>query len=400
MKKRILVIAPSSYPIHQAEAIVNSKLLKALHNSGSFEIDLISQSHRFIHYPKEAIDININNFYVVETSLKPDFEAIYLHAKAFFQFGITFKGIHWAMKALPIVKKLVKQNKYDYVLTKDGVSYVLGYYLKKKYGLKWISTCNDPFPTNKYPEPYGKGFDAPCTYAEKYAIKAIETSDMIIFPSIRLRDYMLQYLKIDNSQTIIIPHVILDKEKQERKIDYNDKLRIIHSGNLKSPRNPETFLKALNKLKKERGNLDLCVCVQGAFDIEMKSKIEEYNLKENIELIPPMKYSESIEKLKEFDLALIVEAPCAEGIFLPTKVTDFIQEGIRIFSVSPSVGVLNDMYNDGMIEFFADVRSVEDIYNVLSEIYDSYKKGEIKRIKDSDIYTFTEKSIVEHYLSF
>ena len=398
--KKILVIAPSSYPINIAEAIVNAKLLKALHKSEKFEIDLVSQNHKYTHYPKESIDINIKSINVIETSLKPDFETIYLHAKAFFQFGITFKGIHWAMKALPIVKKLIRENKYDYVLTKDGASYVLGYYLKKKYGIKWISTCNDPFPGNKYPEPYGRGYDAPCTYKERYAIKVIENSDVIVFPSDRLRDYMLKYLNVSKDKTAIIPHVILDKGNVEREINYNDTLKIIHSGNLKAPRDPETFLQALKKLKEEEPELRMDVSVMGAFDQELSDRIGELGLSDYVKLIPPMKYSDSIEKLKEFDIALIIEAPCEEGIFLPTKVTDFIQEKIRILSISPQNGVLNDMYNKGMIEYFANVEDVDNIYLNLKEIYASYSSGTLKRIKQTDIYNFTEEAIINQHLNF
>lgn len=400
MKKRILVIAPSSYPINIAEAIVNAKLLKALHKSDKFEIDLVSQNHKYTHYPKESIDIELRSINIVETSLKPDFETIYLHAKAFFQFGITFKGIHWAMKALPIVKQLVKENKYDYVLTKDGSSYVLGCYLKKKYGLKWISTCNDPFPGNKYPEPYGNGFDAPCNYKEKYAIRTIEKSDCIVFPSDRLRDYMLKYLNISKERTVIIPHVILDKGNMDKEIDYNGQLKIVHSGNLKSPRNPDTFFTALKKLKETEHRLRIEVSVMGAFDLELSNKINELGLNDIVKLIPPMKYSDSIEKLKEFDIALIIEAPCDEGIFLPTKVTDFIQEKIRIFTISPKIGVLNDMYKKGMIEYFADVADVDCIYNTLNDIYIAFKNGSLKRIDETDIYDFTEEAIINQHLNF
>lgn len=400
MKKRILVIAPSSYPINIAEAIVNAKLLKALYKSDKFEIDLVSQNHKYTHYPKESIDIDIKSINIVETSLKLDIETIYLHAKAIFQFGITFKGIHWAVKALPVVKKLAENNHYDYVLTKDGVSYILGYYLKKKYGIKWISTCNDPFPGNKYPAPYGKGYDAPCNNKEHYAIKTIEQSDIIVFPSERLRDYMLKYLNVSKERTIIIPHVILDKENCEKNIDYNGNLKIVHSGNLKLPRNPETFLAALKRMKETEPELNLEVSIMGAFDADLSNRIDKLGLNDIVKFIPPMKYSESIDKLKEFDMALIIEAPCEEGIFLPTKVTDFIQEKIRIFSISPKTGVLNDMYNKGMIEFFADVEDVDDIYNALKEIYTSYKNGSIKRIKQLYIYSFTEEAIVNQHLNF
>lgn len=400
MRKRILVIAPSSYPINIAESIVNAKLLKALYKSDKFEIDLVSQNHKFEHYPKESIDIDIKSINIVETTLKPDLESIYLHAKAFFHFGITFKGIHWAMKALPIVKKLVKRNKYDYVLTKDSVSYVLGYYLKKKYGMKWISTCNDPFPSNKYPMPYGRGYDTPCNYHQKYAIKAIEHSDIIVFPSDRLRDYMLKYVNIEKEKTTIIPHVILDNSNTEKEIDYNCKLKIIHSGNLKSPRNPETFLAALKKMKETEPELNLEVSIMGAFDANLSNRINELRLNDTVKFIPTMKYSESIEKLKEFDMALIIEAPCEEGIFLPTKVTDFIQEKIRIFSISPKIGVLNDMYKKGMIEYFANVEDTDEIYNTLKEISASYSNGNLKRISKANHLDFTEETIVNKHLKF
>ena len=44
--KKILMIAPASYPVNGAEAIVNIKLLKALSDSGKFEIDLISKKNK------------------------------------------------------------------------------------------------------------------------------------------------------------------------------------------------------------------------------------------------------------------------------------------------------------------------------------------------------------------
>lgn len=41
--KRILFIAPASFPVTGAENIVNIKLLQALSKSGDFEIDLVSK---------------------------------------------------------------------------------------------------------------------------------------------------------------------------------------------------------------------------------------------------------------------------------------------------------------------------------------------------------------------
>ena len=54
--KRILFIAPCSYPVVIAECIVNMKLLQALSNSGEFEIDLVSRDHPHKLYKVEPLE--------------------------------------------------------------------------------------------------------------------------------------------------------------------------------------------------------------------------------------------------------------------------------------------------------------------------------------------------------
>ena len=152
LKKKILLIAPSSIPTFGAEAIVNKKLIFTLVKSEKFEIDLISQRIKWKHYPVEEQDIPLKSIH-------------------------TFKAIHWAVKALPIAEKLVKQNKYDYILTKDAPSFVIGNYLKHKYGIKWIATWNDPYPGVKYPCPYGKGWSASGNVFDKMCTSAMEGAD-------------------------------------------------------------------------------------------------------------------------------------------------------------------------------------------------------------------------------
>ena len=177
LKKKILLIAPSSIPTFGAEAIVNKKLIFTLVKSEKFEIDLISQRIKWKHYPVEEQDIPLKSIHIIDNDLRVTPIMIWQHILAFFKFGITFKAIHWAVKALPIAEKLVKQNKYDYILTKDAPSFVIGNYLKHKYGIKWIATWNDPYPGVKYPCPYGKGWSASGNVFDKMCTSAMEGAD-------------------------------------------------------------------------------------------------------------------------------------------------------------------------------------------------------------------------------
>lgn len=395
MKRKILFIAPSSIPTSDAEAIVNRKLLIALSKSDKFEIDLISQKVKFRHYPIEDSECMVKSMHVIEHDLSITPRLIWEHIVALFQFGITYKAIHWAVKALPIAEKLIKENNYDYILTKDFPSFVLGNYLKIKYGIKWIATWNDPYPGIKYPKPYGKGYDAKGTIFDRMCVNIMGNADMNIFPSERLKKYMQKYLNIHDDKTIIIPHVILETSVTNN-LD-SQKLRILHSGSLQHPRNPRSFLEAFSKFKKKYPDSMIKVDILGFMENEDVEFINKLNLQNDVRFLPPVTYSESLSMLAYYQIALIIEADCDEGIFLPTKVTDFMQYRKPIFAISPKEGVLNDLYKEGYINYFSDVRDVDGIYRSLVKIYRDFISNNINeesKIADS---AFSEKTIVNQY---
>ena len=64
--KRVLFIAPKSYPVTGAEEIVNIKLLMTMSESGQFQIDLISKKEKDRDYPSRKIeDLNGKKKYQV-----------------------------------------------------------------------------------------------------------------------------------------------------------------------------------------------------------------------------------------------------------------------------------------------------------------------------------------------
>ena len=400
--KKILLIAPSSYPINGAEAIVNIKLLRALTKSGNFIIDLVSKKHKWANYKSEELSelgINLRSLNVVEVDNKINLRTIWQHLLCFLKFGVVYKGSHWAVSALPIVKRLLKENRYDYVLTKDSPSLLLGCYAKRKKKIKWVATWNDPYPINYYPHPYGKGWAFEGTWADHKQIRMMEKYvDVHIFPSKRILDYMMRYLKLDVNKTIVSPHVALSNEVQPLLCD-NSKLRIIHSGNLKKPRDPKTFLTALARFTQLHTAAVIEVTILGVFDDEVNHYIKNLGLSDYIKIKEPVSYDKSLEELANHHVALIIEANCEEGIFMPTKVSDFVQCGKPVFAISPKQGVLNDLYNSNCISYFASVDDEDNIYDELVKLYDDFLRKDL--FVTSSIPTpFTEEEIVSQYLDF
>lgn len=395
------MIAPSSFPVTGAEAIVNIKLLKALSDSGDFCIDLVSRKWKWEHYPSDSLEsfgISLNSSDIIEVDNVINVKTIFQNLMTFIKFGVIYKGYHWAYPAWKTVKYRLKTNQYDYVLTKDVPSLLLGYHLKQHYGLKWVATWNDPCPRVMYPEPYGRGLTAELTKMQKTIISQMKAADIHIFPNSRICNYMNKYLHVDKEKCVIIPHAIIPPKKKNKHV-FADELRLIHSGYLGNPRNPESFLKALRLFLNLNPEARISFTIMGHCDNKVNSLISDLKLEKYVAFVAPKEYKESLQQLLSYDIAVIIEADCEEGIYLPTKVSDFMQMSIPIFAISPAVGVLNDLYNEKHIPYFADVKDVKVIAKQIETIYNDFIQQNIQ-YKDSIVEEMTEDYIVQQYLSF
>lgn len=393
--KRILMIAPASIPVTGAEAICNVKLIKVLADNG-YKIDLVSKKMKYTHYPEttlKELNINLDSIHTIEVDNKITLKVIWQHICTFFVFGTVFKGAHWAYCTLKTVKALCEQNKYDAVITKNSPSELLGFYLKKKYSFKWIATWNDPYPTQKYPSPYGDGINAKLFFLERPILKKMELADYHIFPNSRIKDYMSMYLNIKKDKTKIIPHVVL--KKVVRKYKEEKKLKLVHMGNILPPRDAKPFLYSLSKFVRVHPTADIEVAFIGQTPVEVQKYIEEQDLKKYVMVLPPVKYEKSQEILQEYSMQLIIEAPCNVGIFLPTKVSDSMQLSKPIFAISPEIGVLNDLYQRGQISYFSTITNPKSIYNTIEQIYYDFLNNGIKTPKIDK--SFLPSSIIKQY---
>lgn len=399
--KRILMIAPSSYPVSGAEAIVNIKLLKVLSDSHQFSVDLISRRWKWEHYPSDTLEsfgVSLNSHNIIEVDNVINLKTIFQNLFTYIKFGVFYKGYHWACPAWEVVKQKLKTNQYDYVLTKDVPSLLLGYHLKKHYGLKWVATWNDPCPRVMYPEPYGRGLNTELTGMQKKIIEKMKEADIHIFPNNRICNYMNKYLHVEREKCVIVPHVIIPTKKSQEH-GFSDELRLIHSGFLGKPRNPDTFLRALRLFLNTRPDARMSFSIMGHCDSHVKTLISELKLEQLVSFISPKEYKESLQTLLSYDIAVIIEADCEEGIYLPTKVSDFMQMSIPIFAVSPAVGVLNDLYKEKHISYFADVKNVNAIAKQLEVVYNDFEKNNIV-YDEFFIKEMSSEYIVQQYLSF
>lgn len=391
------MISPSSFPVIGAESIVNMNLVRILTASDDFQIDLISKQSKWQSYPSDTLEnygVRLHSINIVEVDNKINIRTILQNFGCLFEFGVAFKGGHWAYKALKCVNELIKEEEYDYVLTKNYPSVLLGWYLKKKYKMKWVASWNDPYPQSKYPSPYGLGAESRGSLSDRLLIKKMKMADIHVFPNDRLAVYMRGYLNISEDNCRVVPHTCFMR-KDKRLYYKNDTLKIVHAGNLGQYRDPRPLLSALKNLLNKHPDYKISITFIGTNVESLRKTCDEYGIRNEVDIIPSMEYKECLKFMDNFDVATIIEAPVKTGIFLPTKVGDFIGVEIPIFAISPAEGVLNDMFNRGEISYFAREGAVPEIEEALNMIYKDFVNKTL-RLPNFDVLKL-EQHIIETY---
>lgn len=399
--KRILFLAPYSIPINNPEAICNAKLLRELAKAG-YVIDVVSKNNLMAYAPDNELSSfteKINSIKCFHLSNKVNIQTLWDHFRTLLKTGYVYKGAHWAYYAINYAEKLIEANHYDWIMSRSPSAELAALYLSRKYNIKWIANWNDPYPEKRFPVPYGEGKNAKLSYWEQRLLSAVsEYAYLHTFPCERLRNYMLQYMKgVTNDRTVIIPHICIDDlfVKPERLNE--DGLLLVHSGNVSKPRDPRSFLGGIRLFLDKVEGAKLKVYFLGKQDANFSMLIENMKLSSVIKVVKPLDYVSNLKFISQCDVAVLIEAACADGIFLPTKVGDYMQCHKDIFAVSPMIGTLNDLHHEGAVEYFANCGSPEDICEEICKMYSrvaEYKKG----TRNSVIYDYySVDSVINTY---
>ncbi len=413
--KKILFVAPHSFPIKSSESICNAKLAYSLACAG-YKVDVYSCTDHST-YPSDAylsaLLSSPNNLTI--SSIVPDYNiqrnfplrkllrAGLFNLKVLLKTGYFYNGISIPYLILKkILEDISKRGSFDYdvVITRGFHTDLVGITLARRFGVKWIANWNDPYPSVKFPTPYGKGYNTKLPYFENRLYNDIQRfASVHTFPNSRLRDYMLKcFGNVEKKYTVIIPHMAL-RALYNNNCMSDGILRIIHCGDLRAPRSPRNFLKALSKyleVNPEYSKVIDCSFI-GKVDDDIPHLIRELGLSSSVNLNKGLNYRDALAAISKSNVSLIIEAECEEGIYLPTKVVDSIQCGIPIFAVSPTPGVLNDMIRSKQIGYFAENTSVDSIYEQISIIVKDYKHGNLPKVSPNQCHEFFDSDIVEQY---
>ena len=375
---KVLIFSPEK-PYTGAESLVTGKLMRAMLNKG-WEVDMVFHDTELI-YKSDGDTLNIlnncfgirNTFFEKNTKFikkVPILKKIYL-----------FDSFFWILRSFILAIKLNRVKNYDLVFSRVMPQYghLPALLFSSVCKVKWIANWSDPLPIQKSPEPYGLGPDAKVSSLQMFYLRLIvKKATFNSFPSDRLLNYYYQYLPKLRGKSFVLPHVVfndINQSVQNRDVNVNlNSFIITHVGGL-GLRNPTNFIYALNELYiTQKINIDIKIRLIGYVEPSISSLIQDLKLGHFFSLEGLKPYEYALNAIEESDMMLVVEAPLKEGIFFPSKVTDYVQFNKPILAVSPTVGIMNDMletYGGGIC---ADCTSVDSIKFSLLQIMNEYKK--------------------------
>ena len=395
----ILMFASGFAPYHASENIVNSKLALAMIKRG-WNVKIISAKDEEVMYGTQWITpwLELKEHthevsYGMGNSLKRNWQRIADSLKM----GYPIGGVRWARQALNIAIQLHKINSFDFVLSRSvsDFTHLPSIKFSNLAKVPMIANWNDP-PGQIFPWPYNYQYNKLSVIIQKkYFQKAAQIAYFNTFPCERLYRFMKQFLSIPNEEKVaIIPHISLAGFQQSHS-DQKKRFTICHAGNLSLERNPNNLLLALKKINSELPQeKQIELKLLGIENVALMNRIKELDLQKVVHFMGSKNFMETMKILSESTVLAIIEAPCKEGIFSPSKFTDYIQAKRPVLAISPIPGTINDLmtvHGGGKV---VGSFEMEDIYLCIKEMYKEWENGELDALLSPSLEKYVDVNTV------
>jgi len=307
-------------------------------------------------------------------------------------------------KLTDIIEDIAQKNKIDVIFSfaKPIDSNIVGAMLKKRLSLPFVSHFSDPWYDDPY-RSFPKFEEKKVLWQENFIIK---NSDKVIFTNETARKLVMKkYPESWFKKSGVIPHCFNLKDYSEAQKIGSDKFIISHIGAFYKKRNSEPLFQALKKIIDENPELahkfriELVGAVNDYAGYSAKgieNMAEVYYLKDNIKIIPPVSYEESLKYMKSSDCLVVIDADMPGSPFLPSKVVDYAGSGNTILGITPKGSPTAEfLKNLGYGSFSYD--ESDKLKDYLNNLISS--RVEMK-VNQSFLESFTVSSTTKKLISF
>lgn len=309
----------------------------------------------------------------------------------------------WYEKNKKILLDYVKNNEIDAIYTTSYPysDHLLGLYVKKHMpSLPWIVDFRDEWCNNPYilDMGYSKGRMKKERKMERDVVTMCDY--FITNTPLMLKNFLKDYTIKEKSY--IIPNGYDEEDFTNLNKDYvkTDKLIITYSGSMYGRRKPDYFLQSIKELIDEEkiNKNDILIRFIGNIPIKKINEINDtFSLDGIVKYLPYMPHKESIQKLIESDILLLIigEGKGAEN-FYSGKVFEYMNTNRPILALVPNNGVAADVIRETRTGYISEMTDIKRIKELIVKIYNDWKNNDINLQPNWDkVKTFERQELTK-----
>ncbi len=287
----------------------------------------------------------------------------------------------WTKAVIAKARELNNKKKFTLVVSRSypWYAHIAGYWVSSDLGIPWIVNFNDPWDLSRFiVDPKARSEWKHGASEGFWRLRVLAKASAVTFPCERLRDYTLQGFR--RKRVEVIPHVGASVDVTSNERDFV----IVHAGKLRmheaTGRRANAMIEglaqffAVNPAARPRTRLVFV----GPEDPVTAQYAAALGVESSVTSIGQVGYDESLAFIASATACLLVEADLDTGIFLPSKLCDYIAARKPIIALSPATGTVNDLSKEGGIIRVGphDSGGVADALQIL---FDAFVRGGLGR---------------------
>ncbi len=396
---RILCVTPLFVPVANAEAFCGAKMVMALVAQGA-DVQVLCDS-RYLEGPDTGRDSSA--MWEPASALAAEMEPADRNTFDALTHAIQYRAYsRWADATVRRARELHAGKPFDLVYSRSlpMQGHVVGYWCSRALRVPWVANINDPWDTRQPPV---KGERAPSPIrgliSAYWARKTLREADLVTFPCERLRHHTVAHVGTWRRPDVV-PHVGTASAPEPPEGIF----RLVHAGCLgvaykRSARSVLSGLKDFLAAHPEARRITRFTFI-GPKVAETETLVGSLGLQDVVESVGRVSYEESLRWIARASVCVLVEANIAEGIFLPSKLADYLMARKPVLALSPAIGTVADMVPDpGIARVGPEDRKA--IAEALAVLYEDFRRDGLAGRKPSEplVQTFDSAAVVRRFLA-
>ena len=283
-------------------------------------------------------------------------------------------------------------EQYDAIVTWSpfhSINPVMVKLKKHRPAICWLAQFSDPWAGNTLEQR-----KLIKLWSQREEPAAVAAADFIVHSSEFSRDLMMQDQSQEKRDRSAVCHHPFDETLfPQRARAINERITLRFIGMLFGRRSPEPLFQTLNLLLEQRPELrdKLNVELVGAMESSMLTSSAALALPQGlISHIKTVSYVESLEKMYDADILLLIEADVKNNLFVPSKLSDYMG------ACRPIVGLVSPGGSENILKklggWYAKPSDIDGICMALQNAIDYViKESAEKESNEADLLWYDEK---------